>query len=74
MIEIQAKKGYYLTQVGEVGNDRMFVTAIKGARLNPNDWREATEEEKNEFEAQQEAERKKAEEKNEVFNPSSLSV
>ena len=62
MIEIQAKKGYYLTQVGEVGNDRMFVTAIKGASLNPNDWREATEEEKIEFEAQQDAERKKAEE------------
>lgn len=62
MIEIRAKKGYYLTQVAEVGVDRMYVTAIKGARLNPNDWREATEEEKNEFEAQQEAERKKAEE------------
>ena len=74
MIEIQAKKGHYLTQVGEVGNDRMYVTAIKGARLNPNDWREASEEEKIEFEAQQEAERKKAEENKEVFNPSSLSV
>lgn len=74
MIEIQAKKGYYLTQVAEVGNDRMFVTALKGASLNPNDWREATEEEKNEFEALQEAERKKAEENKEVFNPSSLGV
>lgn len=49
MVEIQAKKGYYLTQVAEVGNDRMFVTAIKGASLNPNDWREATEEEKVEY-------------------------
>ena len=72
MIEIQAKKGHYLTQVGEVGNDRMYVTAIKGARLNPNDWREASEEEKIEFEAQQEAERTKAEENQEVFKPSSL--
>lgn len=36
----------------------MYVTAIKGASLNPNDWREATEEEKNEFEAKLEAERK----------------
>ena len=74
MIEVQSKQGYYLTQVAEVGADRIFVTAIKGARLNPNDWREASEEEKIEFEAQQEAERKKAEENKEVFNPSSLSV
>lgn len=62
MEEIKAQQGHYLTQVGEVGADRMFVTAIKGASLNPNDWREATEEEKNEFEAKIEAERKKAEE------------
>lgn len=62
MVEIQAKKGYYLTQVGEVGNDRMFVVAIKGVSLNPNDWREATEEEKNEYEAKIEAERKRIEE------------
>ena len=58
MVEIQAKKGYYLTQAGEVGAERIFATAIKGASLNPNDWREATEEEKNEFEAKLEAERK----------------
>ena len=25
---------------------RIFVTAIKGMNVNPNDWREATEEEK----------------------------
>lgn len=58
MIELQANQGHYLTQVAEVGADRMYVTAIKGASLNPNDWREATEEEKNEFEAKLEAERK----------------
>ena len=58
MVEIKAKQGYYLTQAGEVGTDRMFVTAIKGMKINPNDWREATEEEKNEFEAKLEAERK----------------
>ena len=46
MKEIKARKGYYLTQVAEVGNDRLFITALKGANLNESDWREATEVEK----------------------------
>lgn len=47
--EIKAKDGYYLTQSAEV-EDRIFVKAIKGVNVNESDWREATEEEKNEFE------------------------
>ena len=50
MKEIKARRGYYLTQVAEVGNDRLYVTALKGANINEDDWREATEEEKNAFE------------------------
>lgn len=50
MKEIKAKEGYYITQVKEVGESRIYVTAIKGANVNPNDWREATLEEKETFE------------------------
>ena len=49
MKEIKAREGYYLTQIAEV-EDRIFVTALKGANINGADWREATEEEKVEFE------------------------
>lgn len=64
MKEIKAREGYYLTQVAEVGNDRLFVTALKGANINEADWREATEEEKNTFEeAMRAEEEKKGEEK-----------
>lgn len=56
MKEIKARKGYYLTQVAEVGNDRLYVTALKGANINEADWREATEEEKNTFEEAMRAE------------------
>ena len=55
MKEITAKEGYYLTQSGEV-EDRIFVTAIKGMNINEQDWREATLEEKEEFESQYEIE------------------
>ena len=48
MKEIKAREGYYLTQSVEV-EDRIFVTAIKGANINEEDWREATAEEKEEF-------------------------
>lgn len=44
MKEIKARDGYYLTQAAEV-SDRIFVTRVKGLNVNPNDWREATEEE-----------------------------
>ena len=53
MKEIKAKEGYYLTQVAEVCDDRLFITAIKGANINESDWREVTEEEKTAFEEAQ---------------------
>ena len=56
MKEIKAREGYYLTQVAEVGDDRLFITALKGANINEADWREATEEEKNTFEETMRAE------------------
>ena len=49
MKEIKAREGYYLTQANEVEN-RIFVTAIKGMNVNESDWREATKEEKEEYE------------------------
>lgn len=49
MKEIKAKEGYYLTQMNEV-EDRVFVTAIKGVNISESDWREATIEEKEEYE------------------------
>ena len=51
MKEIKSREGYYLTQSAEVANeDRVFITAIKGVNVNESDWREATLEEKEEFE------------------------
>lgn len=50
MKEIKAREGYYLTQREEVGENRIFITAIKGANVSESDWREATKEEKEEFE------------------------
>ena len=47
--EIKAVEGYYLTQVAEV-EDRVFLTAITGVNVNEADWRQATEEEKVEWE------------------------
>lgn len=47
MEEIIAREGYYLTQSADVAmENRVFVTAIKGANVNEDDWREATAEEK----------------------------
>ena len=54
MKELKSREGYYLTQANEVGENRIFVTAIKGANVNEADWREATEEEKEAFEKAQE--------------------
>ena len=51
--EIIAKEGYYLTQATEVGDSRIFITALKGANINESDWRLATEEEKVAFEESQ---------------------
>ena len=49
MKEIKAREGYYLTQANEV-SDRIFVRAIKGMNVNPEDWREATLEEREKYE------------------------
>ena len=54
MKEIKATEGMYLTQVFEVGDNRIFVTAIKGMNVNEADWREATLAEKEAFEKAQE--------------------
>lgn len=64
MKEIKAREGHYLTQVAEVGENRIFITAIKGANVNEADWREATEAEKEAFEA----EMKRKEEENKQGN------
>ena len=64
MKEIKAREGYYLTQVEEVGENRIFITAIKGANINESDWREATQEEKDEFEN---TEKEKEEKKTDIF-------
>ena len=53
MKEIKAREGYYLTQAAEVGDNRLFITALKGANINESDWREATEDEKIAFEEAQ---------------------
>lgn len=52
MKELIAREGYYLTQVAEVGENRIFVTALKGANINEQDWREATVQEKEDYEKQ----------------------
>jgi hypothetical protein len=54
MKELKSREGYYLTQANEVGENRIFITAIKGMNVNASDWREATEEEKVAFEKAQE--------------------
>ena len=59
MKELKSREGYYLTQSNEVGENRTFITAIKGMNVYEGDWREATEEEK---EAYEKAQEEKAEE------------
>jgi hypothetical protein len=55
MKELKAREGYYLTQSADVANEeRTFITAIKGVNVNESDWRDATLEEKEEFEKAQE--------------------
>ena len=62
MKEIKAREGYYLTQVGNVGNERIYITALKGANINDEDWREATEAEKQGYEEEQARQMREAEE------------
>lgn len=55
MKELKSREGYYLTQSADVANeDRIFITAIKGMKVNEADWREATPSEKEAFEKAQE--------------------
>ena len=61
MKELKSREGYYLTQANEVGVNRIFIIAIKGANINEADWREATEEEKEAYEKAQEEKAEKAE-------------
>lgn len=65
MKEIKAREGYYLTQVGNVGSERVYITALKGANIHEDDWREATEAEKKGYE---EEEAKRMEEENNLNN------
>ena len=53
MKEIKAREGYYLTQVGNVGTSRVYITALKGANIHEDDWREATEAEKKGYEEEE---------------------
>lgn len=62
MKELKSREGYYLTQANEVGENRIFITAIKGMNVNEADWREATQEEKDAFEKEMEEKAEKAEE------------
>lgn len=57
MKEIKAREGFYITQASEV-EDRVFFTAITGDDINEDDWREATKEEKEEWEKKLEEKRK----------------
>jgi hypothetical protein len=68
MKEIKARDGFYLTQVGNVGTARIYITALKGANINEEDWREATEAEKIGYEEEQEAERLRLEENERLDN------
>lgn len=42
----------YLTQANQVGDGRLFITSVKGEYVCEEDWREATEEEKQAYEAE----------------------
>lgn len=51
MKELKSREGYYLTQASDVADsERTYITAIKGANVNESDWREATAEEKTQYE------------------------
>lgn len=54
MKELKARTGYYLTQYAEVGDERVCITSIKSMSVKEEDWRETTEEEKLDYEAEQE--------------------
>lgn len=50
-------EGNYLTQKAPGSeNSRIYVTSISGARINPDDWRDATPEEKEQWEREHQPE------------------
>ena len=59
LVDFKAKNNIDVTIFGsaEVGDDRIYIKAIKGVNVNESDWREAAEEEKIAFETEQEAKR-----------------
>ena len=61
MKKIKAEKGKYITQSNDVGDERIFITEIKGMNVNESDWRDATEEEKEAFDKYLEDKRKEEE-------------
>lgn len=54
MKELKSREGMYLTQANQVGDDRLFITYIKGEYVREEDWREASEEERQAYEAERE--------------------
>ena len=57
MKTIKAKEGHYLTQVAlEDENQRIFVRELSGMKIADTDWRDASEEEKNQWHAARESE------------------
>ena len=51
MKEIKSREGYYLTQSADIPKEeRIYITAIKGANISESDWREASLDEKEVFE------------------------
>ena len=63
MKELKAKEGYYLTQSADVAiEERTYIKAIKGMRVNEADWRDATIAEKEAHEAEMEKRRKEEQE------------
>lgn len=57
MKELKARNGYYLTQVEEAVEHRVYAKILKGASLNESDWREATKAEKEAWDKEQDAKR-----------------
>lgn len=58
IIEIIAKEGLWLTQAAtlEDDNNRIFVKRLAGYNVNAEDWRDATEAEKSDWEREHQPE------------------
>lgn len=55
MNELTATDGKWLTQVAEVGDNRIYVKKIMGAHATSDNWREAEQAEKDAWDAAQKA-------------------